>query len=163
MFKVKTFQDLTNPDAKAFSVFAWMRERGFVPKRPKDIIEHNEELKNQVKGLRAEVEELSSQLQKYGAREISLYMENQRHEETREILTLLSEKEGFKYTHIAAEQRIAMLEKQLASLQRHCNSGWESYRALEKSWMKFIYEYMDGGAYPQPSVEGEDNGSSEKN
>lgn len=163
MFKIKNLRDLNNPEAPSYSPIVWLRSIGYVKKQTKDILERNKALEKQVRDLRAEIAELSGQLQAYGDREISLYMEESRHQETCEMLEFLSTRDGFKYTHIAAEQKIQMLEKELASLRRHCNSGWECYRALEKQWLKFIYEYVDGGAYPQTSGKGNHNGCSEEN
>jgi len=170
MFTIKGLRSLKDPDAEAYSpsqhvkpFMLWLgKPLSFWANSSNAIKDENEALRQQVLELRAEISELSSQLQYYGAREKKLYEETWRHEEISEMLKFLSERDGFKYTHIAAEQKIQMMEKELVSLRQHCNSGWESYRSLEKQWMKFIYEYVDNGSYPQMTGRGNENGCSEE-
>jgi predicted RNase H-like nuclease (RuvC/YqgF family) len=120
----------------AFADYTGALERAkllFFPPKLQSLEEEN-------RALRVRIDALNAELSKYGEAAIRDDMINQRHQETQEMRDMLTLKYGFKYTHIAAEQRIDMLEKKIKSLQAHSEAGWEAYNKLERGWLKFLHE-----------------------
>lgn len=137
MFEITNFAGLKK-SILAESAFA-MRVRLLFGKRTeKSIAQENIELREKIKNLRAEISEMSRQLGEYGKKEIEEYMSNERLNEANEMLDFINAKEGFRYTHRAAEQRINMLEKEVENFRKIYLDMRGAYTSLEREWLRYL-------------------------